>query len=250
MLKLVSLFFLFTVTLNGQSYYDIAKAKTGQLSFVKSPVAGLWIVERVQVGEDDRTPTAKWFDFQENGEFVGGNGGVTNLRGAWAYDQDNKQLIQQISTQADPYGAFDVIFSADGSSMTWRRLEDGRPVAISLKKTNSKPLAPWDLIQGSWKNEKAEGLELETKEVKSIYQMELNSYYFGWDRTYRKFDKEGTLIETGLWHIEAHAPQLWTINDTGNTKVAWTLDVQEETMTWTREGEMELLKVYFERVHE
>ena len=247
---LIPLFLLLSISLTGQSYYDIAKVKTGQMTFVKAPVVALWVVENVTVGNEQRTPTAKWFDFKENGLLMGGNGGITNLRGSWTFDQENKQLYQQDGDRIDPFGPFEVLLTANETMMTWRRLEDGVEVTVRLKKASKKPLAPWDLIVGNWRNEKAEGLDLETKEVKSYYQMEPNSYYFGWDRRYRKYDKDGNRVETGIWHIEAHSPWLWTINDAENTKVGWSIAFEGSQMIWSREGEMEVIKVYFDRMDE
>lgn len=239
---------LISVTLRSQSYYDIADAKTGQLDFGPKQVGGLWEVIEVKVGTEQLTPTAKWFAFYDGGKLESGNGGITNLRGSWSFDQNTNLLSQMGDGQDDPYGPFNVNFSNTG--MTWDRMEDGTKVVVVLKNISEKPLGPWDKIQGNWMMQNAEGLDPETKAIKSEYNLDKDSYYFGWDGRYRKFNAEGKRIETGIWHIEAHSPWLWTISDADNTKTGWSIDLQEQAMTWTKAGDTEILKVYFSRAED
>ena len=250
MLLRIFFFLIFSSSAFAQSYYDIANAKAGDLDLCPPEITGLWEVLEVQTGDEDVTPVAKWFEFYESGKLNGGNGGITNLRGSFKYDQYNQTLEQLHQGIKDSYGAFKVILAEDKQSMTWSRLEDGISVLVSLKRVKEKPLAPWDLISGTWKNERAEGLDLETKEVKSIYSMEINSYYFGWDGRYRKFDKDDNPVETGIWHIDAHSPRLILINNQGNAKVDWWFEIKEDSMVWLKEGEVEVLKVYFDRIND
>jgi len=229
----------------GQSYFDIADSKTGQLSFESMPVVGLWEVLLVNVGNEELTPTAKWFEILEGGKLLSGNGGITNYRGSWTFDKNTNLINQMTNGTEDPYGPFKVSFQEN--SMTWQRQEDGMKVMVSLKRIDEKPLAPWDLITGTWKSNKAEGLDKDTKEVKSIYNLEPNSYYFGWDGRYKKYDGEGKRIETGIWHIESHSPWLWTISDADNTKIGWAIEIKEQSMTWSKDGDSETLKIFFEK---
>lgn len=237
---------LFTsLSISGQSYYDIADSKTGQLDFSVLPVVGLWEVIEVTVGDKELTPTAKWFEIIDGGKLFSGNGGITYIRGSWSFDKNTKLMDQSANGQQDPYGAFEVNFEND--QMTWQRLEDGMKVTVILSKVIEKPLGPWDKIQGNWITQKAEGLDPNSKAIKSEYILDQDRYYFGWDGRYRKFNAEGKRIETGIWHIESHSPWLWTISDADNTKTGWSIDLQEKSMTWTKEGDTEILKVYFER---
>lgn len=240
------LFLLLTITVaKGQSYYDIADAKSGDLSFAPRSIVGLWEIDHVMVGDEELTPTAKWFEFIDGGKYVSGNGGITNLRGSWSLDQNSNILTQLIGDKQDPYGPFNVQISE--SVMTWERQEDGMKVLVTLKKVSEKPLAPWDKIQGNWVTQKAEELDSESQSIKSEYTLDQDRYYFGWDGRYRKFNTEGKRIETGIWHIEAHSPWLWTISDADNTKTGWSIDIQEKSMIWTKEGDSKILKVYLEK---
>ena len=52
---LLFLFLVANLTL-AQSYSDIANQKTGNYSYVAKPIAGLWKVDKVFVGEEELTP--------------------------------------------------------------------------------------------------------------------------------------------------------------------------------------------------
>lgn len=229
----------------GQSYYDIAAAKTGQLSFDQTKIEGLWEVSQVNVGEENLTPTAKWFDFQSGGKLFSGNGGKINYRGAWTFDPNTNQLMQQNGDTKDPYGPFTV--DLNQQEMTWERFENGVKVTVDLKRVMEIPLAPWDMIIGSWSETSLEESNKITNQTTITDLDQGKSYYFGWDGRYRKFNEDGDRTETGIWHIEAHSSWLWTISDADNIKKGWSIDIQVQTMTWTQEGENELLKIYFER---
>ena len=66
MKNLLLIAFLLTTSLaNGQSYYDIADTKSGNLVFDDQDIRGLWEVEKVEVGDEEMTPTARWFEILE-----------------------------------------------------------------------------------------------------------------------------------------------------------------------------------------
>lgn len=206
---------------------------------------GLWKVNKVQVGTEEMTPTAKWFSFKPTDEYESGNGWMQNALGTFNYDSDKKELWQAIGGEADPMGAFTV--QIEGDLMTWKRLEEGMNVMVSLSKTKAKPLAPWDIITGNWIIQKAEGYDKESSELKNEYMLDPDRYYFGWDRRYRKYNKDGKRIETGIWHIEAHSNWLWTISDADNAKTGYALKLNGDEMYWSRDGDHEKLKIIFER---
>ena len=237
------LFLLISQLVNAQSYSDIANEKSGDYDLYSPPIVGLWMVDKVAVGDEERTPTARWFQFNADGTYEGGNGGMRNGFGSYNYDLDTEELWQAINGEADPYGPFKI--SSEGKNMTWTRLEDGMEVTVLLSKTNDKPLAPWDLIVGNWTIQKAEGYDTESGKLKNEYMLDPDRYYFGWDRRYRKFDKDNKRIETGIWHVEAHSNWLWTISDSDNTKTGYALEIKSKTMTWTKNGEIERLKIIF-----
>ncbi|WP_422006999.1 hypothetical protein [Roseivirga pacifica] len=233
-----------------QSYYDIANEKMGNISFTQVELIGMWTVVKVMVGNRELTPTAKWFKYESTGKITGGNGNIQNLNGAYTFDRENKTLVQSNENEVDSYGAFNVSFSDDGKYMAWQRMEDGMEVNVLLERTSEKPKAPWDLIVGGWTMSKAELLNPETKQVQKTLDLERDRYFFMWDRAYRKFNAAGEQVETGVWHIGGHSNEVWTINNADNTKTIWQVEFSknENHMTWTKEDENGLLKVYFEKV--
>jgi len=242
-LLLLSIFF--QLTTQGQSYYDIANAKSGNLSFEEAPIIGLWEVIKVTVGNEELTPTAKWIEFSGNGKMISGNGGITHIRGSWTFDV-NTQMLNQISNgQKDPYGGFQVHYTE--TNMTWTRLEDGIPVTVELVSISEKPMAPWDLIPGSWQI-KEQSIESKGDLTSAEPPLSFNAIYIGWDGRYHKFDQSGKRIETGIWHIESHSPWLWTISDADNTKTGWSIEFRDNTMTWVQENEEVTLSISFEKV--
>lgn len=248
-LKIV-LSLIFIITSNsifGQSYSDIANQKTGTYSLNNSEIVGLWEVGKVIVGEELLTPTAKWFMFEADGTLHSGNGWIQNGLGSYNYDEDTKTLLQANQGVTDEYGAFQV--TIEGQQMTWKRVEDGTPVTVTLSKSIKKPLGPWDQLQARWVVEKAEGINPQTGKLVSEYIMNPDIYFFMWDRRYRKYDETGKIVERGVWHIGAHSDQLWMITNSDNSKTEWKLDISKEQMIWTRTGEKELLKVYLKKEH-
>lgn len=228
-----------------QSYSDIANEKSGNIRFQASSIVGLWEVLEVKVGDELMTPTARWFEFLTDGTMTSGNGWVQNMAGEYNYDLDKNELLQSNQGIVDEYGAFSI--SIEEEQMNWQRQEDGVHVKVILKKVLKKPLAPWDIIVGSWTIDKAEGLNPETKKVINSYVMEPDRYLFRWDRRYVKFDKDGERTETGIWHIEAHSPWLWTMSDADNTKTGWSIEISKDKMTWIKESDKEIMHVYFSR---
>ncbi len=241
---LLFLFLIANLTV-AQSYSDIANQKTGNYSYIAKPIAGLWKVDKVSVGDNEMTPTARWFQFKPNGSYEGGNGGMRNGNGTYNYDMDTNEFWQATNGEADPYGPFKI--NIEGNSMTWNRFEDGMSVKVSLSRIKEKPLGTWDLIQGNWTIVRAAGLDKATDELKSEYMLDPDRYYFGWDRRYRKFDKEGNRIETGIWHIESHSNWLWTISDADNTKTGYAIAFNGNEMNWIKDGEKEKLKISFSK---
>ena len=51
---------------------------------------GLWEIQKVEVGEDNMTPVAKWTKINTDGTYQSGNGWLQNSQGQWNYDSKNK----------------------------------------------------------------------------------------------------------------------------------------------------------------
>lgn len=238
---------LTTVTINvfAQNYDEIANLKTGDYEDQTSSITGLWAVKQVSVGEEELTPTAKWFEFHTDGTQISGNGWVQNFKGQWQFDAAAKTMLSlDQEGNADEYGAFKVVLS--DSEMSWQRIEDGMSVKVSLYRIDEKPLAPWDNIVGRWE---ALGLETQNTETGegSVADLEGFSYYFGWDRRYRKFDSSGKRVETGIWHIESHSLWLWLIPDNGGPKLGQEIVFEKNWVTFIEKDGPIIEKIRFEK---
>jgi len=236
---------ILSITAWGQNYDEIANLKTGDYVDESPSLIGLWGVDLVTVGDEQLTPTAKWFEFSADGTQTAGNGWVQNGKGLWRYDAAASTLLTlDESGQTDEYGAFKI--TIEQASMTWERIEDGMTVKVNLTRIDKKPLAPWDKITGRWEAYRNEIHHLNSNQI-DFSDLEPYSFYFGWDRRYRKFDASGKRVETGIWHIEPHSPWLWLIPDDGSEKRGQEILFNEKEMTLiSKEGQLKD-KTFFRR---
>ncbi|MCE7992272.1 MAG: hypothetical protein HEP71_09840 [Roseivirga sp.] len=238
------LFFLQGLELSAQDHSEIAGFKTGEFPQEKLAIPGLWKVDKVTVGDEFLTPTAKWFLFESNGAQTGGNGGVQNSLGTWTFNATSKEfLTYDQNGKADEYGAFQLSFEEE--KMIWKRTEDGMNVKVTLSPVDEKPLAPWDKITGSWTFYKFESIdEAENVSDSTIVPF---TYYFGWDRVYRKFDSTGKRIARGIWHIEPHSPWLWMIPYNDSSKTGQSLKFEGNLLILTQKRGKVTEKSYFRK---
>lgn len=165
---------------------------------------GLWTVEEVRVGEEIMTPVAKWFRYDENGTYSGGNGWLQNEEGTWTFDQD-KQLLAPKNNYGvtDPFDPFKV--SEDMGKMIWKREEEGMQVMVTLSRIQKLPKSPADWLVGMW------GLQAAEKEGTGnleVIDPDRKVYYFiRWDRLVILRNAKGER-KTGYWHIHGHKPEL------------------------------------------
>uniref|UniRef100_UPI004048E204 hypothetical protein n=1 Tax=Roseivirga sp. TaxID=1964215 RepID=UPI004048E204 len=225
---------------------EIVSEKTGNISFETPDIIGLWKVDQVTVGDQNLTPTAKWFLFENNGSMTSGNGWAQNSSGNWTYYEAQLTLLQTTPQQADEFGAFQVAF--EEKNMIWQRMEEGEKVIVTLSRTNEKPLAPWDEIVGRWKI-KEQQINSTNNDIPPSANFESwDSIFIMWDRAYRKFNEDNQQIESGIWHIGGHSNEVWLINNDGNAKAKWQLTFENNEMIWVLQRDNELIKVHFEKI--
>lgn len=231
--------------LQSQDHTEIAGLKTGEFPQEKLEIPGLWQVDQVTVGDRLLTPTAKWFEFESNGKQSGGNGWVQNSLGTWTYNATTREfLTYDQQGRADEYGAFQLSF--EGEDMIWERVEDGMKVKVRLSPTKEKPLAPWDKIIGNWTFYRFESMDATTNQGE-VTDVEPFTYYFGWDRIYRKFDANGKRVDMGIWHIEPHSLWLWTIPYGDEDKSGQSIKFEGDLLILTQKKGQVTEKSYFRR---
>lgn len=167
-------------------------------------LTGLWMVEEVRVGEETMTPVAKWFRYDEDGTYTGGNGWLQNDEGQWNFDQQTQTFEAKNSFGLnDPFGPFKVF--VDDDKMTWEREEEGMKVVVNLSRTDKLSKSPADWLVGMW------GLQSAEKDgVNNLQSLdpERKIYFFiRWDRIVIQRNAKGER-KTGYWHIHGHKPEV------------------------------------------
>ena len=176
---------------------------------------GQWSVVEVKVGSKLRTPQARWTTISKDGTYQSGNGWLQNAEGHWTYDNNKKLLsFKETNGLIDNFGPFTVEFMDD--RMRWLREEEGMIVEVTLKKIDTRPKGPADLVVGLW--------ELETEE-----ELANQLLFIRWDRIYINRSKNGRF--TGYWHMHGHKPELTFLPHSNNEKVeSWRIEATEKRL--------------------
>jgi len=188
-------------------------------------IHGLWLMEHVQVGDQEMTPVARWTKIQPDGTYESGNGWLKSSEGIWALNKAEKTFLpKETNGLIDPFGAFTVQFIENG--MTWTRYEDGMEVVVTLKPIHELPKAPADSVQGVW--DLVEATNGEASILNHIDPMNAHYLFLRWDRIYVARDAEGNR-ETGYWHMNGHRPEMTLISHSnGNEPQSWQVSINEK----------------------
>jgi len=165
--------------------------------FTQAQIEGLWIVTKVQVGEETPTPVAKWFDLKADGKLLSGNGGIINTRGNWSQEKD-QLLFQNERGQANPAGPFQI--QKEENTMTWTWEEEGMLVTIHLQANQSLPKASWDYLYGNWQiAEVWRDGKLQSQLPDADQPLSL---FFRWDHQYTvRNASDDNLLSPGIWQV-------------------------------------------------
>ena len=241
-------------TKSGRIFCNIVTTKTIRMRFFLlccllglsyasfSQVAGLWEVTPVSVGNETPTPIAKWFDLQENGNLLSGNGGVINLRGSWKIT-DDKLIFSNPAGEADPAGPFQVAFQ--DKEMILSRKEEGMTVIVSLKSTDNLPLAPWDYLYGNWELKQVLNGDQDLTE-----DFGKSSLFIRWDHQFNARNWLGAAKQAGIWQIHGHRAQIRLLyfDETKKDEV-WAIEsIDEQKLVLTTiNGPKDISRLVFER---
>ena len=169
---------------------------------VDAQVEGLWVVTKVQAGEEEMTPDGRWTRFNADQTFESGNGWYQHTVGKWNFNETSGQIkLENINMPADEFGAFSVEIMGD--KMVWSRSEDGNLINITLNKQDILPQSRADKVMGLWQLNSIEGsgpYASANTEPGMLY------LYLGWDRKFRLTSKDGTLY--GVYNVHAHKPEI------------------------------------------
>lgn len=190
-------------------------------------VTGLWEIKQVTVGEETKTPVAKWARIHDDHTFQSGNGWLQNSEGTWTFDEEKRQFtLDDKYGIKDEYGAFTVHFS--NGKMIWERHEDGMKVVVMLIKTEKLPMSTADKLPGLWDLTEA---KQEGTNITSTFDPENKYYLFiRWDRIYVERTPKGDR-STGYWHIDGHRPEVTLLNHNVNKDPdKWNVSVTDSTL--------------------
>jgi hypothetical protein len=196
----------------------------------ENDLIGLWEITQVTVGNEHKTPIAKWVDFKADHTHRGGNGWVQHSIGTWHFDQQ-KSTLNILTTNGieDIYPPFTV--SQNDNGMQWKREEDGQTVIVSLKKIEEIPVAYSDKMIGLWQvvsieNEDDNTLLPFTKDAKLFMRM---------DRRYSVHLPSGQ--KGGVWHAHAHRQQVRLLSDEGDSAdTSWSVLFDGKKMVFEMKG--------------
>ncbi|MDX5321010.1 MAG: hypothetical protein LPK45_07875 [Bacteroidota bacterium] len=213
-------------------------------------LAGLWIIDRVEVEGEIMTPEARWTKFDGSGHFTGGNGGYQHSQGNYTLDTLNSWLkLEEPLGIIDPFGPFS--YQLMGDSMRWERMEEGQLVRVYLSRANELPQANADKIIGLWSvlEMTKEGKPL-GPEYASFYDQ---TYFFRWDRVFVQFRKEAG-PRRGMYRVNAHRPELTIFYQEKELMVLQQWDFSfEENQTLVLKGksaENQGIEIVLERRHD
>lgn len=162
---------------------------------------GLWLVEKVSVGSEEMTPSAKWVRINPNGTQQAGNGWLQHTTGDWKYDQSNHLLsFLNENGMKDSYPPFSIQVRDD--VMTWKRKEDDYDVEVKLKKIEDLPISEANNLLGIWK-------PVQTPQSNNLkeYDKASRSLFIRWDNRY-SFHNKADRVEGGIYQVHGHRPIL------------------------------------------
>lgn len=186
---------------------------------------GLWLMEHVQVGDQEMTPVARWTRIHSDGTYESGNGWLKSSEGTWTFDKaENAFLPKETNGLTDPFGAFTVQLIENG--MTWTREEEGMEVVVTLKPIQKPPKAPADSVQGLW--DLVEATEGEASIINEIDSEGAQYLFIRWDRIYVARNAEGER-QTGYWHMDGHRPVMTLLShQQGQEPKSWNVSFDQQ----------------------
>jgi uncharacterized lipoprotein NlpE involved in copper resistance len=187
---------------------------------------GMWLVEKVSMGEQFMTPIARWMRFNSDNTQVSGNGWFQHSYGTWSLE--NNQLSVEdtngINSNPDPFSV-----EIQENTMTWTRIEDGQEVIVSLKRTDQLPQSGGNKLKGLWKLTSATD---DGNDITAVLNPDQKSMlHLRWDNTYVQHNMpQGK--NYGVYKIHGHKPEIQLVNYGNESKFSfWSFEFAEEKLT-------------------
>jgi hypothetical protein len=208
----------------------------------KTSVEGLWLVEKVQIGEESMTPIARWMRFNSNSTQTSGNGWLQHSYGTWSLEE-NQLSVNDTNGIKDEAGSFTI--ELQENTMTWKRMEEGQEVVVQLKRIQELPQSDGNRLVGLWKLTKALN---DGNDVTAVLNPAGNAMlHLRWDHMYVEHNTpEGR--EFGIYKIHAHKPEIQLVNYGNASQFSfWNFQLENQTLTFTSTDGNSVME--FERIY-
>ncbi|TDQ27581.1 hypothetical protein [Tenacibaculum caenipelagi] len=207
----------------------------------KNSIVGLWLVEKVKIGNEEMTPNARWVNFKKDSTQTSGNGWFQHSFGAWKLKGSLLSIENKngISDTAEPFNV-----ELKDETMKWSRIEDGENVVVLLKRINKIPTSKGNELLGLWKLKSNN-----FNDNGNINKVDDESTLFlKWDNTYVQ-QNSSEKKEFGIYKIHGHKPELQMVNYGENPKFKfYNFSLKDNILTLKlRDGDDELRYI---RVHQ
>lgn len=209
-------------------------------------ISGLWVIDRVSVGNQNMTPVARWTRFSSDSTYASGNGWHQNSVGSYHFDPTTEKLsMQNAFGVRDEFEPFSVTLT--GNEMVWSRNENGAGVTVLLLRTDSLPMAPADFLLGVWKLQHVSNSDSENQEEAD--KDETSYFHFRPDGLYHRINPDGDR-ESGYWHVNGHRPELTLLPQSEKKKeTKWTVSVNSKSLVLEKDAANDQTERHFTRVH-
>lgn len=212
----------------------------------KPTIEGLWLVERVKVGDQEMTPNARWTRFNADYTQQSGNGWFQHSYGTWTLNPETNELsVVNENGLKDPAEPFKV--TLEKNRMMWTRNEDGQNVEVTLKRTDTLPATYGNKLLGLWKLEEVvgNGVYFGEEEAKGGNA----SIFFRWDGRFVIRSGKGRI--NGVYNVHGHRPEVELIpyGDKLNRDF-WAIDFNDDTITLKLLNSENTVERKFIRIHE
>jgi hypothetical protein len=203
-------------------------------------LSGLWVVNRVEIDDQNMTPIARWTRLNTDGTYQSGNGWTQNETGEYNMTSDGRISLKSDYGVRDTFEPFAVTVSGD--EMVWTRNEEGAGVTVHFDKSDELPMAPSDYLKGLWK--------LKSDSDESTQEETPWYFHFRPDRIYRQLKPEGDR-KTGYWHVHGHRPELTLLPHSEDEKpMGWNIKTSDKTLNMEGISDSNRGRTLrFERVH-
>ena len=206
-------------------------------------INGLWLVEKVEVGENTMTPVARWTRFNKDGTQTSGNGWLQHSVGNW-FLKDKLLTVKNTNGINDEYEPFSIEIEKD--KMIWTREEEGQEVSVFLKRIDEIPASEGNKLIGLWKLTKV--LE-DGNDITVVANPDGKSMlHLRWGNVYVQHNMPKGR-QYGIYKIHDHKPEIQLVNYGESSRFSfWNFSIDDQKLkliSRDQKSEME-----FERIHQ